>query len=72
MTYMTQQQRLDYGYNLRVLRIAIGLSQREVAEACSTATRTVQYWECGRQLPGVDRIRALAAVLQVPINQIVP
>lgn len=73
---MTYSERSDYGYKLRTLRIAVGLTQLEVGEACGfigdTATRTVQFWERGERLPGIDRIRSLAAVLQVPVNQVVP
>ena len=62
----------EYGYKLKYMRLAVGLTQREVGEACGTATRTVQYWERGRQLPGVDKLRALADALKVPVNQVVP
>lgn len=73
---MTEDERRDYGYRLHTMRLAAGLTTREVGEACGysglTAERTVKYWEHGARIPGADCLRALANVLQVPINQVVP
>lgn len=73
---MTADERAEYGYKLKYMRIAVGLTQHEVGIACgftdSTATKAVQYWEHGRRLPGADRLRALAVVLKVPVGQVVP
>lgn len=73
---MTHDEHINYGYMLRSLRLAVGLTQREVGEACGftgpTATRSVQFWERGQRLPSIECLRPLATVLQVPINQVVP
>lgn len=73
---MTQEQHSDYGYRLHTMRLAVGLTTREVGEACGysgvTAERTVKYWEHGERLPGIEHIRSLANVLKVPLNQVVP
>ena len=69
---MTADERTEYGYKLKYMRLAAGLTQREVGLACDTAARTVQYWEHGRRLPGIDKLRSLANVLKVPVNQVVP
>ena len=73
---MTADERTEYGYRLKYMRLAAGLTQREGGTVCgftgNTATRTVQYWEHGRRLPGIENLRLLALALDVPINQIVP
>lgn len=73
---MTANERTEYGYKLKYMRLAAGLTQHDVGIACgftdSTATKAVQHWEHGRRLPGVDRLRALAIALEVPVNQVVP
>jgi transcriptional regulator with XRE-family HTH domain len=73
---MTKDERTDYGYKLHTLRLAVGLSARELGIACGftgyTASRTVSYWERGDRLPSIEHIRPLAIALQVPISQVVP
>lgn len=69
---MTYNERIEYGYRLRTMRLAAGLTAREVGKACGTTTRSVHYWETGERLPGIDLLRQLASVLKVPINQVVP
>jgi transcriptional regulator with XRE-family HTH domain len=73
---MTSEERKEYGHRLLYMRLAAGLTQQDVGIACgftgNTAARTVQHWEHGRRLPSTDRVRALATVLKVHVNQIVP
>lgn len=73
---MTKDARIEYGHRLMIMRLAAGASRTEVGEACgftgAIANRTVQFWEHGDRMPGIDHLRPLAAVLQVPINQVVP
>lgn len=73
---MTQNERSDYGYRLHTMRLAAGLTTREVGEACGysglTADRTIKYWEHGDRLPGIEHLRPLAIVLKVPVSQVVP
>ena len=73
---MTAEERTEYGYKLKYMRLAAGLTQREVGEACgftgNTASSAVQHWENGRRMPSIDRLRPLANALKVPVNQVVP
>jgi transcriptional regulator with XRE-family HTH domain len=73
---MTEDKRIEYGYKLRSMRLAAGITQEALGLACGftglTAQRIVQHWEHGRQLPGIDKLRPLATALQVPLNQVVP
>ncbi|OQC42276.1 MAG: hypothetical protein BWX64_00293 [Acidobacteria bacterium ADurb.Bin051] len=53
-------------------RVALGLSQRAVAEAMTragapTSTSAVLAWELGRWAPNEERLEVLAAVLRVSV-----
>ena len=73
---MTKEKMINYGLKIRAMRLAAGLTQTELGTACgypaSSARTIVQHWEHGRQMPGIDSLRTIAVVLQVPLNQVVP
>jgi transcriptional regulator with XRE-family HTH domain len=73
---MTRDERIEYGYKLMTMRLAAGVSRTDVGIACgftgANANRTVQFWEHGDRLPGIDHLRPLAGVLKVPVSQVVP
>ena len=51
---------------LRAWRLARGLSQLEVASAAGTTTRHLSFVETGRSRPGLDLVRRLTVVLDIP------
>ena len=61
---------------LRAARIAAGLTQKQLGLACgyieSSAERTVQHWESGKQSPPLDKLRALADALHVSLDYLIP
>lgn len=67
---------MPYAEMLRLARKAAGLTQRQVGEACgytgNSAERTVQHWESGRSYPPLEKIRALARALRVPLETLIP
>ena len=67
---------MTYGDHLKMLREGLGLTQRQVGEACGyegeSAETTVRHWEKGRSYPPADKLRALAKVLQTNLNVLVP
>lgn len=73
---MDEAEKLAYGQKLKAMRIAAGLAQRELGEACGfegkVATTIVQHWEHGRRIPTTETLRSLATALRVPIDQVVP
>lgn len=57
-------------------RKALKLTQRQLGEACGyegrSAETVVQNWEYGKQPVPLDKIRILAATLQIPIDSLIP
>ncbi|PKQ00860.1 MAG: XRE family transcriptional regulator [Alphaproteobacteria bacterium HGW-Alphaproteobacteria-13] len=60
-----------FGALLRRLRIAKGLSQADVAEALDVSAPSISGWESGRARPKPERMTALAAMLGVPVSQLI-
>ncbi len=53
---------------LRAVRVARGLSQRDVAAFCRVHYSTVSYWESGRMKPRRSAARRLARLLDTPVD----
>ena len=51
-------------------RRALGLTQRELAEALGVSNRTVSKWECGGGLPELANILPLCALLDVTADEL--
>ncbi len=56
--------------NIRALRKAQGLTQKELAEKLEISDKTVSRWESGVQLPEASLIPQLAAVFGVTIDEL--
>lgn len=73
---MDEAERVAYGQKIKAMRIAAGLTQTDLSTMCKlegkSGTNTVQHWEHGRRLPGIDNLRDLAIALRVPLDQVVP
>ena len=67
---------MTLGEKIKTARIAAGLTQRQLGEACGREGRsgecTVQHWEHNRQEPGLSDIRPLATALKVSIDYLIP
>ncbi|WP_192646011.1 helix-turn-helix domain-containing protein [Sphingopyxis sp. OAS728] len=59
-----------FGANLKRLRIAKGLSQARVGAELGVSGPSISGWESGRARPKNDRLTALAALLEVPVAQL--
>lgn len=61
---------------IKATRRARGLTQRALGEACgytgASAERVVQLWEYGKQPVPMERMRALAAALDIPVDLLIP
>lgn len=57
--------------NLRALRLAAGLTQRQIGVAVGRSGSEVSEWERGRRSPRLPQIRALARVLGVPFETLI-
>lgn len=54
---------------VRTLRLQRGWSQEQLAQVSGLSIRTIQRIE-GGQAPGLDSLKALAAVFELPISQL--
>ena len=60
------------GQNIRNLRIAAGLSVRDVQEAFGFATPQAIYkWQRGMAMPTIDNMLALAVLFGVTIDELI-
>ena len=59
------------GENIRRLRLARGLTVRDVQEYFGfEEPQAIYKWQRGKSLPTVDNLYALAGLLEVPMDQI--
>ncbi len=65
-----------YGDMIREARKRVGLTQRQLGEACGyegkSAERVVQKWEKDEQPVPIVRLRRLAAALNIPLDSLIP
>lgn len=55
---------------IRELRIAAGLSQRQLAAQANVSAMAVSHWESYRNEPSARQLRAIAAVFGVSMDAI--
>lgn len=72
MTMLTTR----YGDYIRECRIAAGLTQKQLGEACGytgeSASATIRKWETEKNPVPLDRLRRLAAALNVSLDSLIP
>jgi len=56
--------------NLKVARLASGLTQKQVAEKLSVVESCYANWEQGRAEPSVSAIQNLCVVLDITANEL--
>jgi transcriptional regulator with XRE-family HTH domain len=56
------------GKNIKIARTRRGITQSELAEALEIENVTVSRIETGAQLPSIDRLEAVAKVLNISIT----
>lgn len=61
---------MTLGENLQKLRKSAGLSQEEVAGRLFVSRQSVSKWENGQAEPGVENLKALAALYGVTMDQL--
>ena len=55
---------------LAALRLRLGMSQQELADAVGTSQPRLSTWEHGSERPGFDSLRKLRAALQVSYDEL--
>lgn len=65
-----------FGEYIKACRVKAGLSQQKLGEMCGytgrSAAVTVQEWEHDRRPVPLEKIRILAASLDIPIDSLIP
>ncbi|MBC7347011.1 MAG: helix-turn-helix domain-containing protein [Clostridia bacterium] len=59
------------GQYLGAKRLALGLSYRELAQKVGKAPSTIQAWEQGKRMPGLDDLFVLAHALHTELGELV-
>ena len=62
--------KLNFGSNLKALRLKARLTQDSVAVACNVDRTTVTKWENGEYYPRVDKLFLLANLFKCSINRL--
>ena len=60
----------SFGNYLLELRTRAGLSQSELAARLGVTNKAVSKWEVGKAKPGIDKIRKLALIFQVSVDEL--
>lgn len=61
---------VSFGMRLSQLRTFYKKTQEEVAEYVNVSTKTVQNWEHGSKMPGIDNIVSLAECFNMSVGEI--
>lgn len=56
------------GRNIKIARLALGMTQADLAEALDVENVTVSRIETGAQLPSIDRLDETAKVLKISLT----
>lgn len=62
---MSEQERMRFAAMVKPARLALGLTQAEVAEAAGVARNTVAHLEAGKQIPQAEKLWAIMLVVGV-------
>ena len=62
---------INFGKRLKEIRKAKGLTQDQLAELLNTSQRMIAHYERQNNRPRIDKIKAIAEALNVPIEELV-
>lgn len=61
---------------IKQARLAVGLTQQQLGELCgyttASASRTVQRWEAGDRYVPHEKLRAVAKLLRLNLEDLIP
>ena len=67
---VTPQQKIEFGQRLKELREQADLTQNDLARRLGVEKQHISRWECGKNLPGIDSLIRLSAVLGLSVSDI--
>ena len=59
------------GRNIRAMRVAAGMTIKDIQDACSISATAVTKWQKGYAVPTIDNMVILADIWKVRIDDIV-
>ena len=62
---------MNFGTQLRNLRIERGLSQMELARGLQTSQAAITAWENSKRTPGFETVQRIAAFFRVPLSSLI-
>lgn len=61
---------MQIGYNIKRLRKAAGLTQKQLGEKLGISFQSVAQWETGKRIPKIETLRKIAAALNCDISEL--
>lgn len=68
---MEQNRKVDFPKNLKMLRNARGVGQRELAALMHTTLKSISHWETGYSEPSIYQLILLADFFDVTLDDLV-
>jgi len=59
------------GKNIREMRIAAGMTIRDIQDACGVSATAITKWQKGQAVPSIDNMIVLAEIWDVRIDDII-
>lgn len=61
---------MQIGHNIKNLRKAAGLTQKQLGEKLGISFQSIAQWETGKRIPKIETLRKIAAALNCDISEI--
>lgn len=61
---------MTIGNNIKELRKAAGITQKELAKRCGLATGTIQQYELGKREPRHEKLKKIATALNTSVSEL--
>ena len=65
-----QESKFPPRISLAAARVNAGLLQETAAEKLGVTAETLRSWETGKTIPGYDKVMAICALYQYPVDYI--
>lgn len=61
---------MTIGNNIKRMREAVGITQKELAKRCGLATGTIQQYELGKREPRQEKLEKIAVALNTSVSEL--
>ena len=62
---------IDVGYNIKLIRKSLNLTQKEFAEKLGLTRSYIQHWECNDSKPNFECLRKMKEVFNISYDEII-